>query len=130
MHALWIAALLALAFGCQRDDAPRAAQPAPAPKNAANARGGPGNLPLAGPALYQEACASCHGPAGRGDGPRAGKHAPRDLSDPAWHDATPDAALRAAIAQGKGRAMPAFRFKLNDAQLDALVQHVRGLRAR
>ena len=54
--------------------------------------------------IFATRCASCHGPAGKGDGPiaRSLTPPPRDYSDATWQAATGDAAIAAVIAKGGG----------------------------
>ncbi|MCS6797851.1 MAG: cytochrome c [Myxococcota bacterium] len=76
---------------------------------------------------WNVACASCHGPQGRGDGPARppGITVP-DLTDPQWQASRSDAQIREAIARGRG-AMPAFADQMPPPAIDALVRHVRSL---
>jgi cytochrome c oxidase cbb3-type subunit 3 len=69
--------------------------------------------------LYLAHCAACHGD--RGDG---GVGVP--LALPAFLESVDDSFLRTTIRLGRpGRVMPAFS-ALSDAQVDALVDHIRG----
>ncbi len=76
--------------------------------------------------LFRVMCAECHGPTGRGDGPRAMGRLP-DFSDPAWQRRTTDARIAEAIAQGSPRGMPSFGKRLAPAAIEALVRYVRSL---
>lgn len=85
-------------------------------------------------AVYENRCATCHGEAGRGDGPAARALAvkPRDYTDAAWQAATSDAQIRATIvgggaAVGKSAVMPSNK-DLDPAVVDALVRQVRSFR--
>lgn len=71
---------------------------------------------------WQRQCVQCHGPVGRGDGPRGTMVKARDLSDPTWQASVSDAELAQSIAKGKN-AMPAFL--LPPATIDGLVHLVR-----
>lgn len=99
--------------------------PAPAPTPAAVAVS-----PARVAVLYQTACANCHGPDGRGDGPSAAglRPAPRDFAARPWRrDRTPESARR-VIADGlPGTAMPAGKAAFSPAELDALAAHVLAL---
>ena len=79
----------------------------------------------AGAQAFQEHCAMCHGPDGRGD-TVIGKSA----AIPDLHSATvqqqSDAALAEFIANGKG-VMPPFKNSLSTEQIHALVGHIRAL---
>ena len=83
------------------------------------------------PALYADRCSSCHGDAGRGDGPagRALDPRPRDFADPRWQSSTSDDRIRYVIRNG-GRAaglsaLMAPHGDLSEAQLDQLVTYIR-----
>lgn len=72
-----------------------------------------------GAELYARHCAVCHGDRGAG-----GVGTP--LSLPSFLESVDDEFLRKSVRIGRpGRVMPAFP-KLSDAQLDALVGHIRG----
>ena len=72
-----------------------------------------------GAALFARHCAVCHGDKGAG-----GVGTP--LALPSFLESVDDDFLRKTIRYGRpGRVMPAFP-KLSDAQLDALVGHIRG----
>lgn len=71
-----------------------------------------------GAKLYSQNCAACHGE--KGDG---GIGIP--LSLPSFHATVDDAYLKQTIVRGRpGRVMPSFSF-LNDAQVNAIVRHMR-----
>jgi mono/diheme cytochrome c family protein len=73
--------------------------------------------------IYRRKCAGCHGADGTG-GPR--KLAP--LSSPEIQGRS-DEELLASVARGiPDRKMPAFRGKLADAEIRAVVAHLRTLR--
>jgi Tol biopolymer transport system component len=88
----------------------------------------PAAAALAGQALYQANCASCHGVAGRGDGAAAAGLNPRpaDLAQhmrPGYHT---DAEVFQWIKNGyPGTAMPAWGSQLTDAQIASLVTYLR-----
>lgn len=79
--------------------------------------------------LYGVICASCHGPAGDGDGPARppGVAMPR-FADPAWQASRTDEAIAQVIVAGRGQ-MPAFGQQVNPRGVAALVRHLRGLGA-
>ena len=80
-----------------------------------------------GAALYDRLCLACHGAAGDGRGPAAPWlwPPPRDLTtgELKWQDPA------AAIRWGVPGVMPAFGVALGDADVDALVEVVRGFGA-
>jgi hypothetical protein len=79
-------------------------------------------------AIWKQQCATCHGNMGRGDGPQSVMVQARDLTEPAWQEATTDAYIAGIIKQGKGK-MPAFRFP--ETTVTGLVDLVRRMgRAR
>lgn len=83
--------------------------------------------PSAGAALFSVHCASCHGPAGRGDGPGAPPMARvPDLTDPVLASRRTDAEVGALIASGRG-FMPGFSRTVPAEGIAALVAHVRTL---
>lgn len=78
-------------------------------------------------AVFVAQCASCHGSAGRGDGPMAAMFRPADLSSSELQSARSDAELAAAITSGRGR-MPAFGQNLRPEAVGALVRLIRSWR--
>lgn len=84
---------------------------------------------------FETVCFTCHGVSGKGDGPGSAglDPKPRDLSDKTWQASIGDEHLRNVItmggpAVGKSPAMPPQpQLKGNPKQLEALIQHVRGL---
>jgi mono/diheme cytochrome c family protein len=94
----------------------------------------PGQDLVPGKALYTQYCASCHGPAGRGDGPSAGGLAtkPADLTDGRLMNALPDEFLanvieRGGPAEGLAPTMPAFGAYLGDRQVRQIIGFMRSL---
>ena len=74
-----------------------------------------------GARLYGQHCAVCHGDSGNG-----GVGVP--LALPGFQSTVDDDYLRATIRNGRpGRVMPAFS-RLSDAEVDAIVGHIRGWR--
>jgi mono/diheme cytochrome c family protein len=125
--ALW-AALLG---GCGEGAAPPppAARPEPAAPSA----------PAPGPAaaVYAQSCAPCHGADGKGKGPAATALPvqPRDFTDPVVMGQRSDGDLFKIIKEGgqgvgKSPAMPPWGSTLSDAEIRALVAHVRAFSAR
>lgn len=85
-------------------------------------------------AKYEQVCARCHGLDGKG-GQAGDGIAPRpDFSDPAFHAARSDEALKRAVLEGglaigKSRDMPAWRGFFDDAELEVLVKRLRAFAA-
>lgn len=78
--------------------------------------------------LYQRKCASCHGAGGAGDGQLASAFPTvGDLRSAAIQDRYDDDGLATIMTRGI-RRMPPVR-GLSDAEVQALTEHVRGLRA-
>ena len=98
--------------------------------------GGPGETgqeprdsgPSSGAAVFAANCATCHGDAGRGDGPAATglEPPPADLTDGTW--TTGDGSLQAVtntIEHGSpGTAMIGWKGTLTDSEIAAVAQHV------
>lgn len=84
--------------------------------------------------LYATHCAACHGPGGKGDGPRAEviRSLMPDLSDAAAMGKVDDAFLFEMIKKGssqfgRSNAMPAWGMQLTDDEIRALVAYLRTL---
>jgi mono/diheme cytochrome c family protein len=88
----------------------------------------------AGEMIFQTRCFVCHGREGKGDGPASTGLAAtvRDLTSPAWQDSTSDETIGKVIRSGAaavgGTAAMAPNPDLSDAQIQSLVQYIRGLR--
>jgi mono/diheme cytochrome c family protein len=77
-------------------------------------------------ALYKAKCETCHAKDGSGNtqmGKTLKAHDLRALEVQKMSDAE----LNAAITNGKGATMPAYKGKLTDAQIKGLVDYVRNL---
>jgi mono/diheme cytochrome c family protein len=82
--------------------------------------------PAEGRTLFVNACARCHGVAGDGGLPLFdGGPSPRNFCDHSFHASHTDEQIKLTIVNGKGVGMPPFGTTFTDAQLDALVAHVR-----
>lgn len=75
-----------------------------------------------GAGLFQQHCATCHGPDGRGTVQAPGI----DLTSAVWQSRYRDGEIASIIRGGRPPKMPAF--SLPDAQLRDLVAHVRSLK--
>jgi mono/diheme cytochrome c family protein len=88
--------------------------------------------PEPGRSLFQTHCATCHGPAGRGDSWRARLLflRPGNLADTAMASLS-DQYLANMIRHGGSTfgkpGMPSFGFALSEEEIDALIQYVRTL---
>lgn len=81
-----------------------------------------------GAKLYAERCSGCHGDDGKGDGPAAAALVPkpRNFRDAAFWQGRKDDDLKAVVHKGKvGTMMPPFDGVLSDAEIAAVVAHVR-----
>jgi mono/diheme cytochrome c family protein len=78
--------------------------------------------------VYTARCVLCHGPNGKGDGPGAASlnPKPRNHTDGAYMNARTNEQLLEVIRGGKG-AMPAWGNILSDAEIHAVLRHVRSL---
>lgn len=73
--------------------------------------------------VWQKTCASCHGAAGRGDGPLGPSMSAPDLTRPEWLAATSDEDIAKVIREGRNK-MPAHA-DLPASTVDALVKRIR-----
>lgn len=81
-----------------------------------------------GRTLFANACARCHGVDGAGGLPLfEGGPSPRNFRDHAFHAERTDEQIRTTIVNGKSSGMPPFGATFTEAQLAALVAHVRSL---
>jgi cytochrome c6 len=78
--------------------------------------------------LFSANCAECHLESGKGD-PHHRKDDIPDFTNAAWQAREQNDALVAAITDGKGDAMPAFKGDLSTEEIRLLVGYVRSLSA-
>ena len=78
-------------------------------------------------ATFDAKCASCHGKDGRAKTMRGKLSHARNLSDAQWQANVSDERLFNSISNGRNQ-MPAFKKKLSEAEIDALVSYVRQLK--
>ena len=84
----------------------------------------------AGRVLFQQNCAICHGPQGRGDGVAALTMNPRPVNLQLHVPQHPDGFLHYWISEGvQGTQMPAWKEKLSDTQVWQIVRFLRELAA-
>jgi cbb3-type cytochrome c oxidase subunit III len=77
-----------------------------------------------GNALYAAKCATCHGKDGRGIPNWRSKGQP-DFADAKWQKSRSDAQIADATKNGKGKYMPAFKAKMSDEEINAVVVRIR-----
>jgi mono/diheme cytochrome c family protein len=79
--------------------------------------------------IYEQRCATCHGPQGKGDGPEAPFLSPRPASlISAGTSAKSDGELFDIIANGKPRtAMPSWKDKLTEDERQDVLAYIRSL---
>lgn len=81
-----------------------------------------------GYAVFRERCVSCHGLAGKGDGPMSkglSGPPPGDLTDQEWkHGSHPEEVLTVLRQGAPGATMPAFGKAITDKQLLAVAAYV------
>ena len=76
--------------------------------------------------IYAAKCATCHGTAGKGDGPAAGAlpRKPADMSTAEFWEKRSESAIRTTITKGKpGSAMRGF--PMSDEKLSSLVDYLK-----
>lgn len=85
--------------------------------------------PADGASLFGGKCALCHERDGSGKANWKAKGQP-DLRDPNWQKEHSDAQIAEVIRNGKEKYMPAFKGKLSDEDISALVAYVRSLKKK
>ncbi len=83
-----------------------------------------------GPAIFAEACSRCHGDKGVPPKALVAQMGAKNLTDPALQTRLSDADIAHQVRHGSAnKMMPAFsKAIISDAQLKALIAHVRALR--
>lgn len=88
----------------------------------------------AGKAKFQQFCATCHGPAGAGDGPASGalRPKPRALNDAEWQATVDDEYLKKVITEGGAAVglspmMTPWGHTLKGDDLENVVAYIRSL---
>ena len=85
---------------------------------------------LAGMGGFRLRCADCHGTDGKAKTSKGKFSHARDLSDPQWQTEVSDARIFNSIMNGRNERgnMPPFANKLNEKEVDSLVEFVRRLK--
>src|SRR6266404_587485 len=76
---------------------------------------------------FDAKCAKCHGKDGRAKGLLSKAKGIRNLTDAKWQEDVTDERLFNSISNGRGK-MPSFKKQLSEADINALVAYVRGLK--
>lgn len=77
------------------------------------------------PSFFQNSCAPCHGPRGKGDGPaRSTAIAPADLTSPKVQQKKSEELAR-IIADGTDKGMPPWEKVLSPADREALARFIK-----
>lgn len=81
--------------------------------------------------VYRRYCISCHGPDGKAQTSKGKFSHARDLSAAEWQGEVSDERIFNSIMNGRNVRgnMPAFANKLNEKEVNGLVQFVRGLKS-
>jgi mono/diheme cytochrome c family protein len=84
-----------------------------------------------GSQVFAKRCVLCHGPDGHGDGvaSKGLNPKPRNFHDQAYMSTRTDAQLSEVIHKGKG-VMPRWEGQLSEAEIQAVLKHVRALGAK
>lgn len=81
-----------------------------------------------GARVFDEACARCHGPQGIPEAGMVAQIGVKDLTTDHVQNSFSDADLRRQILKGsENMKMPSFDGALTDAQIEAVIKHVRTL---
>jgi mono/diheme cytochrome c family protein len=80
--------------------------------------------------IYTKYCVECHGSDGQAKTRKAKFNHARNIADPAWQDGVSDERIFNSIMNGRNvlGAMPAFKKKISEEEVDSLVTFVRGLK--
>ena len=81
---------------------------------------------------YRRYCVSCHGLDGKAKTSKGKYSHARDLTDAEWQGDVSDERIFNSIMNGRNTRgnMPSFANKLNETEVDSLVNFVRGLKAQ
>jgi mono/diheme cytochrome c family protein len=78
--------------------------------------------------LYLRHCASCHGPAGKGDGSMAlAGGTPANLTDETWDHGSSDGEIFVVIRDGTSSDMEPYKDRLAEKQMWQVVNFIRSL---
>ena len=79
------------------------------------------------PALWKSKCSSCHGEDGKAQTKTGKKEKISDMTNADWQANWTDEKMKEMIVNGSkdNAKMKAFKGKLSDAEVDALIKHIR-----
>lgn len=80
-------------------------------------------------AIYKQSCAKCHGSNGRGETVAGEIAGAPNFADASWQERVTDNRMTVSVTHGRG-SMPAFKGKLSQKEISALVAYVRGFKDR
>ena len=86
--------------------------------------------PRPAPQLYRRYCVSCHGSDGRAQNSKGKFSHARDFTDAKWQDEVTDERIFNSIMNGRSVRgnMPSFSNKMNQQEVESLVNLVRGFK--
>jgi mono/diheme cytochrome c family protein len=95
-----------------------------------NGQNSDGNNVRPAPQVYRRYCISCHGLDGKAQTSKGKFSHARDLTDAEWQGDVSDERIFNSIMNGRNVRgnMPTFANKLNEKEVNGLVQFVRGLK--
>ena len=118
LAAFSVALFVAVAFGQRNAEAAKLKNPVP----------GDAVSIEDGKKLYSRHCASCHGPAGKGDGGMAlSGGTPANLTDETWDHGSSDGEIFVVIRDGTSTDMESYKEKLTEKQIWNLVNFIRSI---
>ncbi|MCP4808635.1 MAG: cytochrome c [Proteobacteria bacterium] len=128
--------LFAALTACGSDTPEPAAEPAPAPEPVAEPAPAPEPAAFDAKAAFEQVCGVCHGAGGAGDGVAGAALDPKpaNFTDAAfWTDERTDEVLFKAIKEGGGAVgksplMAPYGGQYDDAQITAMVEHIKTMR--
>ena len=81
--------------------------------------------------IWTAKCKSCHAGNGNGDTREGRKHKVPDMTAADWHAKNDDAKIKDVISNGvKDTKMKAYKDKYSEAEIDALVKYIRGMKGK
>ena len=89
------------------------------------------------PALWKKHCKGCHGDTGKADTKNGKKYEVEDITTADWQSKHTDEEIKKAVTDGLPKSdkhkfqdkMKSFKDKMSAEEIDAIVKHVRSLKA-